>query len=175
MITCISFPLCQLFGIHFEINLSIVSELSEREKLVESIYPTEKIPFGSKEKPAQSTITSKTEVWCSWGWNVLYCFGTKWKYCLSLLCSIYIQSLPNKIVNSRGSRSITNLQLFCCVNFCFNHSLNYITQLWKGQGCYLIVGYLGFILKALMRKLWFRKWILKFLYFKFSQRILDLE
>ena len=33
------------------------SELSEREKHVESIYPSEKIPIGSKEKPPQSTMT----------------------------------------------------------------------------------------------------------------------
>ena len=57
LITCISFPLCQLFGHHFEINFSIVSELSEREKHVESIYPSEKIPIGSTEKPPQSTMT----------------------------------------------------------------------------------------------------------------------
>ncbi|XP_047158815.1 RNA polymerase II subunit 5-mediating protein homolog [Vigna umbellata] len=43
-------------------SLGVQSTVREREKLVESIYPSEKIPFGSKEKPAQSTITSKTEV-----------------------------------------------------------------------------------------------------------------
>ncbi|BAT90113.1 hypothetical protein VIGAN_06129100 [Vigna angularis var. angularis] len=42
-------------------SLGVQSTVREREKLVESIYPIEKIPFGSKEKPAQSTITSKTE------------------------------------------------------------------------------------------------------------------
>ncbi|WVZ02232.1 hypothetical protein V8G54_023038 [Vigna mungo] len=43
-------------------SLGVQSTVREREKLVESIYPSEKIPFGSKEKPAQSTMTSKTEV-----------------------------------------------------------------------------------------------------------------
>jgi len=45
--------------------MSVVSELSEREKPLQSIYPREKISVGSKEKPTQSTVTSKTEVLCS--------------------------------------------------------------------------------------------------------------
>ncbi|QCE03546.1 hypothetical protein DEO72_LG8g1571 [Vigna unguiculata] len=40
-----------------ETYMYTVSELSEREKHVESIYPSEKIPVGSKEKPPQSTMT----------------------------------------------------------------------------------------------------------------------
>ncbi|XP_027908947.1 RNA polymerase II subunit 5-mediating protein homolog isoform X1 [Vigna unguiculata] len=43
-------------------SLGVQSAVREREKHVESIYPSEKIPVGSKEKPAQSTMTSKTEV-----------------------------------------------------------------------------------------------------------------